>query len=101
MTNEEVDLIANQVIAGLWGDGNERVFRLRTAGFDYTEIQNRVNYLMLEYQSDLNQITREVIAGLWGQGIDRYNRLTSQGYNYFLIERSIEDKMMGRNWRNR
>lgn len=39
-SNEE---IANEVIAGKWGNGNDRKTRLQNAGYDYNAIQNIVN----------------------------------------------------------
>lgn len=39
-SNEE---IANEVIKGLWGNGEERKKRLKNAGYNYTVIQNIVN----------------------------------------------------------
>ena len=35
--------IAEEVIAGAWGDGNDRKNRLEQAGYDYNSIQNIVN----------------------------------------------------------
>lgn len=43
---ELVDTIARQVIRGEWGNGAERRTRLASAGYDYTEIQARVNALL-------------------------------------------------------
>lgn len=37
------DTIANEVIAGKWGNGNDRRNRLTAAGYDYRTIQNLVN----------------------------------------------------------
>lgn len=39
-SNEE---IANEVIAGKWGNGNDRKTRLQNAGYDYNSIQKLVN----------------------------------------------------------
>jgi len=43
---ESVDTIAQQVIAGQWGNGQDRVNALTNAGYDYWTIQNRVNQLL-------------------------------------------------------
>ena len=43
---ELVDTIARQVIRGEWGNGAERRTRLASAGYDYAEIQARVNALL-------------------------------------------------------
>lgn len=40
------DDIAREVIAGKWGDGNDRRQRLEKAGYDYKIIQNRVNTIL-------------------------------------------------------
>lgn len=37
------DEVANEVIKGLWGNGNEREARLEAAGYNYATIQNLVN----------------------------------------------------------
>lgn len=42
-SNEE---IAREVVAGLWGNGNERKQRLAAAGYDYEAVQAIVNQLM-------------------------------------------------------
>ena len=39
-SNEE---IANEVIQGLWGNGEERKQKLQNAGYNYNDIQNIVN----------------------------------------------------------
>lgn len=40
-----VDELANEVIRGEWGNGEERRKRLTEAGYDYAAVQNRVNEL--------------------------------------------------------
>ena len=41
-----IDTLARQVIAGQWGNGQDRVNRLRAAGHDPVAVQNRVNQLL-------------------------------------------------------
>lgn len=41
-----VNAVAHEVIAGRWGNGQERIDRLKTAGYDPDKIQKRVNELM-------------------------------------------------------
>lgn len=43
---KSVDELANEVIKGLWGNGQERKDRLTQAGYDYNAVQNRVNEIM-------------------------------------------------------
>ena len=42
----DIDTIAHEVIMGEWGNGDERKERLENAGYDYQEIQSRVNELL-------------------------------------------------------
>lgn len=41
-----VDELAREVIAGKWGNGNDRKNRLTAAGYDYSAVQKRVNELL-------------------------------------------------------
>ncbi len=43
---KSIDEIAHEVIQGKWGNGAERKKRLTNAGYDYNEVQKRVNALM-------------------------------------------------------
>ena len=38
--------LANEVIAGKWGNGKDRYDRLTAAGYDYNAVQERVNKIM-------------------------------------------------------
>ena len=42
-SNEE---IAREVISGAWGNGQDRVNRLTNAGYNYSEIQKKVNEIL-------------------------------------------------------
>ena len=41
-----IDQIAHEVIEGKWGSGQERISRLKAAGYDYKAVQKRVNQLL-------------------------------------------------------
>lgn len=45
-SKKTVDEIAREVIQGLWGNGQDRVNRLKAAGYDASAVQNRVNQLL-------------------------------------------------------
>lgn len=38
--------LALEVIAGKWGNGEERIKKLKSAGYDYERVQNCVNDLV-------------------------------------------------------
>ncbi len=44
--NKTVTEVAEEVIAGLWGNGDERKQRLTDVGYNYTEVQAEVNRLL-------------------------------------------------------
>ena len=43
---KSIEEIAKEVIAGKWGNGNDRKARLTNAGYNYNEVQNKVNNLL-------------------------------------------------------
>jgi len=44
--DKTVEELAEEVIKGLWGNGEERVNRLTQAGYNASEVQNKVNALL-------------------------------------------------------
>ena len=46
---KSIDLIAREVLAGKWGNGPDRVARLKKAGYNYDAIQKRVNQILGGY----------------------------------------------------
>ena len=46
LKKKSLDVIAKEVIAGLWGNGKERKERLKKAGYNYSDVQKRVNQLI-------------------------------------------------------
>ena len=85
---KSVDQIADEVIAGRWGNGAERKNRLEAAGYNYAEVQRAVNAKIGTKKSD-EEIAREVVAGKWGNGAERRNRLEAAGYNYQAIQKIV------------
>ena len=43
---KSIDEVANEVINGKWGNAEERKNRLENAGYNYQEVQNRVNQIL-------------------------------------------------------
>lgn len=43
---KSVEELANEVIAGKWGNGQERKDKLNQAGYDYNAVQNKVNEIL-------------------------------------------------------
>ena len=43
---KSIDILAREVIRGDWGNGQDRVNRLTSAGYDYNAVQKRVNEIL-------------------------------------------------------
>lgn len=87
---KSVTEVAQEVIRGLWGNGDERRARLEAAGYDCAAVQEKVNELLgirdpapqpepeptpQPAVDWVEAAAREVIAGKWGSGQDRKERL--------------------------
>ena len=46
LAKKSIDEVAREVIQGKWGNGTERKKRLTDAGYDYNEVQKKVNQLI-------------------------------------------------------
>lgn len=44
--SKSIDEVAKEVIAGKWGNGEQRATALRSAGYSYAAVQNRVNEML-------------------------------------------------------
>lgn len=83
---KSVDELANEVIQGLWGNGQERKDRL---GDRYAEVQTRVNEILAPTQEpsvDILDLVRKTIRGDFGNGEDRKSAL---GSNYDEVQRQV------------
>ena len=87
------DVIAQEVIKGKWGNGQDRINRLKAAGYDPSAIQALVNKKLGEGKKSNETIANEVIQGKWGNGDDRKNRLTKAGYDYNAIQAIVNRKL--------
>lgn len=71
-----VDEVAKEVIAGKWGNGQTRYKRLTDAGYDYSEVQNRVNEILASQRAlrvgDTVQIINKGNSQANGKGKNAY-----------------------------
>ena len=90
--SSDLDSVAQEVLQGLWGNGQERFDRLTDAGYDAEEVQDKVNSLLGgEDTVDLNTVANEVIQGLWGNGQERYDNLSSAGYDAQAVQDRVNE----------
>lgn len=91
---KSVDEVAKEVIRGEWGNGDERYNRLTNAGYNYKEIQAKVNELLNSNKPtpvptpsvDILDLVRKTIRGDFGNGEARRKAL---GSNYDEVQRQV------------
>ena len=91
-------VIAQEVIAGAWGNNPERKQRLEAAGYNYQAVQDIVNGNVpakpaAPARLSNEQVADQIIAGAWGTGDDRRNRLVGAGYDYNAVQSIVNQKM--------
>lgn len=90
-TNEQ---LADEVLQGHWGNGDDRRRRLTEAGYNYDAVQTVVNQRLgggapAAHRPNIDEIARQVIAGQWGNGAERRRRLEGAGYNYAAVRARV------------
>lgn len=84
--------VAKQVIAGKWGNGEDRVTRLTRAGYDAKKVQAKVNKILAgREKKSVGELAREVYQGKWGNGAERVRRLTEAGYDYHAVQKRVNE----------
>lgn len=91
---KSVDEVAKEVIRGEWGNGDERYNRLTNAGYNYNEVQAKVNELLNSNKPtpaptpsvDILDLVRKTIRGDFGNGEARRKAL---GFNYDEVQRQV------------
>lgn len=91
---KSVDELAKEVIRGEWGNGDERYNRLTNAGYNYNEVQAKVNELLNSNKLtpaptpsvDILDLVRKTIRGDFGNGEARRKAL---GSNYDEVQRQV------------
>lgn len=94
------DQIADQVLAGAWGNNPSRQQRLQAAGYDYGAIQALVNQKLgggssAPARKSDEQVANEIIAGVggWGNNPQRREKLQAAGYNASAVQAIINRKL--------
>jgi len=96
-----IDAIAYRVIAGEFGNGQDRINALAAAGYDNVAVQQRVNEILqggdntASAQDDMSAIAEAVYRGDYGNGQDRINALRAAGYDPDAVQRAVEQIYYG------
>lgn len=98
-TQKSIEELANEVIQGKWGNGEDRKTRLIGAGYNAQEVQNKVNSILgVKTQSDrksIDEVAREVIQGKYGNQPERQRKLEAEGYNYREVQNRVNQILKG------
>ena len=100
---KSLDTVAKEVIAGKWGNGDERKQKLKAAGYDYNAVQDKVNELLNGQKAEkpstpkksIDTVAKEVIAGKWGNGADRKKKLKAEGYDPDAVQDKVNELLAG------
>lgn len=93
LTNDQV---ADQVIAGAWGNGDDRRNRLVAAGYTYNDVQAIVNSKLGKStagKASNDTVANQVINGDWGNNPERAQRLKAAGYDAPTIQALVNRKL--------
>ena len=93
-----ISKIAQEVLMGVWGNGQDRINRLRRAGYDAAAVQRLVNQLVAggaNTKESIEAVAREVIRGLWGNGTDRRIRLRNAKFDPDAVQRRVNEILRG------
>jgi len=80
-------LAAYDVLAGKYGEGQERRARLAAAGFDYNQVQSLVNALWKGY----GPVANDVINGKYGNSVERRANLIRAGYDPDQVQNLVNN----------
>ena len=100
-SGKSLDEVAQEVLQGLWGNGQERYDNLTNAGYNAQSVQDKVNSILngeapsSNASSDLDSVAQEVLQGLWGNGQDRFNNLENAGYDAQAVQDRVNSILSG------
>lgn len=90
--------VAQEVIDGKWGNNPKRKSDLIAAGYNYSEVQGRVNDILTggsksepETKKSVTEVAQEVINGQWDNGEKRKQNLQKAGYNFNAVQNKVNE----------
>ena len=82
---------AYDVLAGKYGEGQDRVNRLSAAGYNYNDVQSLVNALCKGY----GPVATDVINGRYGNNAARRASLIRAGYDPDQVQNLVNNMVWG------
>lgn len=91
--------IAQDVIKGVYGNGDTRRNALKAIGYDPDEVQDKVNEILRENSTTpskgVAEVVEDVIAGKYGNGTERRKKLAAEGYDPDIIQAEVNRQLSG------
>lgn len=91
---KDYNAIAKDVVAGKYGNGDERKKKL---GADYEPVQKIVNEIVKEKKPVTDEVVANVIAGKYGNGDERKTKLEADGYIYRDVQDAVNKALENKN----
>lgn len=90
--------IATEVLAGNWGNGDDRRNRLSQAGYNYDEVQAEVNRRIIggapaAHRMTISEAADQVIKGNFGNGAVRRQHLQQIGLNPDEVQAEVNRRL--------
>lgn len=82
---------AYDVLAGKYGEGQDRVNRLSAAGYNYNDVQSLVNALCKGY----GPVAADVVNGRYGNNAARRANLIRAGYDPDQVQNLVNNMVWG------
>lgn len=87
---KSIDEIAKEVIAGKWGNGDDRKNRLNNAGYNYSEVQAKVNQMLKGSTSPVQQKLYYVVKK--GDNLTKIAKMYSTSIDKLVKLNNIKNK---------
>lgn len=87
---KSVEEVANEVLSGLWGNGSARKDALTVAGYNYEEVQKKVNEIVeRQHKEKILHAACRTILGEYGTGVARKTAIESLGLSYEEVQKLV------------
>ena len=87
---KSIEEVANEVLSGLWGDGTARKEALTVAGYNYEEVQKKVNEIIEnQHKEKILHAACRTILGEYGTGVARRAKIESLGLSYEEVQKKV------------
>lgn len=92
---KSINVLVEEILAGLWGNGSDRKSNLEESGYDYAKVQRAVNEEVERRQGTISktidQLANEVLAGVWGNNPLRRAKLLFAGYDATAVQNRVDE----------